>query len=488
MTRSIVRRPRGVWKLSSQVCTVALVGLWMLPSGAAAQGAPLIINTPITTSNDVVLTGNPIIINASIRSINGEVRLNGPVQLGADVFVEGGRDRVTFNGTLDGPGALTVSSAIETVFNGVVGGVSPLRSITTTTPVAFAGTGSVSTLGGQTYGGRAQLLGALTITSLSGPITFSQAVASTVANPLTINANNGAVIFAFVHAVNVPIAVNGAGDARLVLATAGTTPQIVTATGSNVGAAAGDTYFATGGGLAYSGVSQLSVDTGGGADTFHITPSATTAMVLNGNAPFTSTGDTLDVNLSLVTVDALTLNGADGQWSFSDRRSIDFLSMERVLTPAPRAAPDSFTNNVNVALAVPVPGNSDLLDNDSDPLDLPLTAELVPGTGPNHGTLTFDSDGSFVYTPEQNFVGIDGFDYIARNSAGTASEAAAVTITMVPEGGPGGGNGGGGGGCTLACPPGARETPELDSLLLLASGMSGLGGYAALRLRARRRR
>jgi hypothetical protein len=35
-------------------------------------------------------------------------------------------------------------------------------------------------------------------------------------------------------------------------------------------------------------------------------------------------------------------------------------------------------------------------------------------------------------------------------------------------------------------PPSA--TPELDSLLLFGAGVSGLGGYALLRLRGRRRR
>jgi hypothetical protein len=47
--------------------------------------------------------------------------------------------------------------------------------------------------------------------------------------------------------------------------------------------------------------------------------------------------------------------------------------------------------------------------------------------------------------------------------------------------------GGIGGGCTGVCPPSPGATPELDSLLLFGSGLSGLGGYAIMRLRARRR-
>ena len=53
----------------------------------------------------------------------------------------------------------------------------------------------------------------------------------------------------------------------------------------------------------------------------------------------------------------------------------------------------------------------------------------------------------------------------------------------------GGGDDGGGTGCTVDCtPPPPGATPELDSLLLFGSGLSGLGGYAIMRLRARRRK
>jgi hypothetical protein len=47
---------------------------------------------------------------------------------------------------------------------------------------------------------------------------------------------------------------------------------------------------------------------------------------------------------------------------------------------------------------------------------------------------------------------------------------------------------GGGGDCNGICPPPTNNTPELDSLLLFGTGLSGLGGYAVMRLRARRRR
>jgi len=57
-----------------------------------------------------------------------------------------------------------------------------------------------------------------------------------------------------------------------------------------------------------------------------------------------------------------------------------------------------------------------------------------------------------------------------------------VSISIQAAGDGGGGTGGGGGG------PNPGETPELDSLLLFGSGLSGLIGYATLRVRRRRQR
>ena len=43
----------------------------------------------------------------------------------------------------------------------------------------------------------------------------------------------------------------------------------------------------------------------------------------------------------------------------------------------------------------------------------PLTAVLV--SGPAHGTLTLNADGSFTYTPDANFNGTDSFTYKAND-------------------------------------------------------------------------
>src|SRR5439155_1283209 len=60
---------------------------------------------------------------------------------------------------------------------------------------------------------------------------------------------------------------------------------------------------------------------------------------------------------------------------------------------APVAVPDSYSTNEDTTVSVPPPG---VLANDTDADGDALTAVLV--TGPMHGTLTLNANGSFTYT------------------------------------------------------------------------------------------
>lgn len=90
----------------------------------------------------------------------------------------------------------------------------------------------------------------------------------------------------------------------------------------------------------------------------------------------------------------------------------------------PNAADDSYTMTEHTTLTVDPPG---VLGNDSDPDGDPLTATLV--TGPSNGTLTLNPDGSFTYTPNDDFVGTDSFTYEA-NDGQLDSSVATVSITV----------------------------------------------------------
>jgi len=93
---------------------------------------------------------------------------------------------------------------------------------------------------------------------------------------------------------------------------------------------------------------------------------------------------------------------------------------------APVALNDSYATSENVTLNIAAPG---VLTNDSDPDGDSLTAILV--SGPTHGTLTLNSNGSFTYTPNGNYNGPDSFTYKA-NDGKADSNVATVSIAVNP--------------------------------------------------------
>ena len=92
---------------------------------------------------------------------------------------------------------------------------------------------------------------------------------------------------------------------------------------------------------------------------------------------------------------------------------------------APVAAGDAYAADEDSPLTVAAPG---VLGNDTDVDGDTLSAVLV--SGPAHGTLTFNGDGSFTYTPDANYNGPDSFTYKA-NDGSADSNVATVVLTVV---------------------------------------------------------
>ena len=89
------------------------------------------------------------------------------------------------------------------------------------------------------------------------------------------------------------------------------------------------------------------------------------------------------------------------------------------------AVDDDYSTTMNAPLTVNVANG--LLANDSDTDDDTLWATIV--TQPSHGTLTYNADGSFVYTPTTDYHGADSFTYTVDDGYGT-SDSATVTINV----------------------------------------------------------
>ncbi|MFW9801684.1 MAG: tandem-95 repeat protein, partial [Candidatus Thorarchaeota archaeon] len=93
---------------------------------------------------------------------------------------------------------------------------------------------------------------------------------------------------------------------------------------------------------------------------------------------------------------------------------------------APVASDDYYIVDEDTTLTIDAP--SGILANDTDIDGDLLTAALLSGT--SHGSLTINSDGSFIYTPDPNWNGMDSFIY--EISDGDQTDTATVTITVNP--------------------------------------------------------
>ncbi|MFC6199524.1 cadherin-like domain-containing protein, partial [Ponticaulis profundi] len=86
---------------------------------------------------------------------------------------------------------------------------------------------------------------------------------------------------------------------------------------------------------------------------------------------------------------------------------------------APVAVADSYAVDEDGTLTVNA--TNGVLANDTDVEGDTLTASLV--TDVSNGTLTFNADGSFTYTPDANFNGTDSFTY-------RVNDGNTVTVTL----------------------------------------------------------
>ena len=104
----------------------------------------------------------------------------------------------------------------------------------------------------------------------------------------------------------------------------------------------------------------------------------------------------------------------------------DIQSLVQASNDPPVAAADGYTVNEEETLTVAA--GAGVLNNDNDPNGDGMTSTLLQS--PAHGTLTFNADGSFTYTPVADYFGTDVFTYRAGDGS-FMGNAAQVTLTIV---------------------------------------------------------
>lgn len=89
------------------------------------------------------------------------------------------------------------------------------------------------------------------------------------------------------------------------------------------------------------------------------------------------------------------------------------------------AADDSYTATQGETLTIPA--ETGMLNNDTGD-----TITVTDFTQPTHGSVTANSDGSFTYTPNDGFSGIDSFTYTITDAFGLTATAT-VSITVIAD-------------------------------------------------------
>ena len=131
---------------------------------------------------------------------------------------------------------------------------------------------------------------------------------------------------------------------------------------------------------------------------------------------------------SSIVVDSLQQVYVTGSSQSADSYDLTTIKYTQKTSQELMAVDDTYATEQGTSLTVEAPG---VLSNDVAGSGDTLAASLVMGT--TNGTLAFNADGSFTYTPDSAFIGDDSFTYKASSGMEESNEAT-VTITVNPVG------------------------------------------------------
>jgi VCBS repeat-containing protein len=132
-----------------------------------------------------------------------------------------------------------------------------------------------------------------------------------------------------------------------------------------------------------------------------------TVQLVNGDVRFTP-----DANYNGQSSFSYTVK--DSQGAISNAATVTF--NVAAVNDAPVGVNESYSTNEDTPLTVAARG---VLANDTDIDSDPATLTAMLVSGPAHGTLTLNSDGSFSYSPAANYNGPDSFTYRPRDATTT---------------------------------------------------------------------
>lgn len=142
-------------------------------------------------------------------------------------------------------------------------------------------------------------------------------------------------------------------------------------------------------------------------------------LIMNNNGTFTYIPDN-----GYTGADSFTFQLEDSYGQYSNIANV-VININK--PPAPKANNNNYTTETNTTLSIA--STNGILANSTGTGT--LSAKLVSST--INGTITFNTDGSFIYVPNVGYSGYDTFTYEVADSFGQVSNLATATIQVKPS-------------------------------------------------------
>ena len=195
-------------------------------------------------------------------------------------------------------------------------------------------------------------------------------------------------------------------------------------------------------------------DDNGGANIYdtlapYVTPRGATLTVTAGNGVMANDFDPQGLTMTIASHTnpvngTLTLNASDGSFTyvpnagFSGTDTFTYTLTNGIAESDPAnvaitvggrpvvTTGDFFRIPDSGALSVAATGAGSLGSNDSNPDNSAVTYHLDANGAPKHGTVVLNADGSFTYTPNSTFAGIDQFRYYVSDGVSNSNVSPVV--------------------------------------------------------------
>ena len=149
-------------------------------------------------------------------------------------------------------------------------------------------------------------------------------------------------------------------------------------------------------------------------------------------------GDTLNYSKGLDPAKGTVTVNADGSYIYTPKANLYGTDSFTVIVSDGNGGTATSTITVNIIPVNDAPVAND--DSKTTDEDTPISGlagtdidgdslTFTLGTGPYHGTVTIKADGTYTYTPEDNYYGSDSFTFTVNDGNGETDEAT-VTLTV----------------------------------------------------------